>query len=343
MSEWLIYGANGYTGELIAQLAVQRGVSPILAGRNAGAVAALAGRLGLAHRVFGLDNPSGVRDGLAGVDAVVHCAGPFELTSAPMVAACLATGTHYLDITGEIAVLEAVYAQDAQAREAGVVLLPAVGFDVVPTDCLAALLAAALPTATSLELAFVAGGGLSPGTWATSLRGAAAGNRRRVDGALVSIPMGEPKRRVPMPSGEVEVTAIPWGDLASGYRSTGIPSITTYTKVAGSGAGARAASAALKVPGVAAVARAAAPSGPDAARRAASHSEIWGEVRAADGTVRTATMTTPNGYSLTADSALRAVARVLAGDVPAGAHTPSAALGPDFASTLDGVHVSPIT
>jgi short subunit dehydrogenase-like uncharacterized protein len=340
MSEWMIYGANGYTGQLIAELAVQRGVRPILAGRNAVAVGTLAERLGLDTRVFSLDNPERVHNGLAGVDAVVHCAGPFELTSTPMVAACLQTGTHYLDITGEVSVLEAVYALDVRAREAGVVLLPAVGFDVVPTDCLAAMLAAALPTATSLELAFVAGGGLSPGTWATSLRGAAAGNRRRVDGALVSSPMGEPKRRVPLPSGEVEVTAIPWGDLASGYRSTGIPNITTYTKVA---SGAKAASAALKVPGVAAVARAAGPTGPDAAKRAASHSEIWGEVRAADGSVRTATMTTPNGYSLTADSTLRALARVLAGDVAAGAHTPSGALGADFVRTLDGVHVSPVT
>jgi short subunit dehydrogenase-like uncharacterized protein len=341
MTQWLLYGANGYTGQLIAELAVRRGERPVLAGRNAPALAALAGRLGLAHRVFGLDNPEGVRDGLADVAAVLHCAGPFELTSAAMVDACLATGTHYLDITGEINVLEAVYARDLDARTAGVVLLPAVGFDVVPTDCLAALLAAALPGATSLELAFVAGGGLSPGTYATSLRGAAGGNRRRVDGALVTGPMGRPTRRVPLPSGEVEVTAIPWGDLASGYRSTGIPNITTYTKVAG-GSGVRVAAAALKIPGVRGLARAAAPSGPDEQRRAASRSEVWGEVRGPDSASRSATLTAPNGYSLTADASLRALARVLAGDVPAGAHTPSAALGADFVATLDGVSVSPV-
>ena len=343
-TDWLIYGANGYTGRLLAQLAVERGQRPILAGRDEAAVGALAGELGLAHRAFGLKDPAGVRDGLAGCAAVVHCAGPFELTAAPMVAGCLAGGTHYLDITGEIAVLEAVYRQDAQARSAGVVLLPAVGFDVVPTDCLAAMLAAALPTATSLELAFVAGGGLSPGTFATSLRGLAGGNRRRIDGELRTVPMGGPTRTVPLPSGPRTVTAIPWGDLSSAYRSTGIPTITTYTRVAGSGAAARIVAQAVRFgPVRALVGKLSSPPGPDAARRAATRSEIWGEVRDAAGEHRAATLTTPNGYALTADSALRAVAHVLAGSVTPGAHTPSSALGADFLHELDNITLSPIT
>jgi saccharopine dehydrogenase (NAD+, L-lysine-forming) len=340
----MIYGANGYTGRLVARLAVDRGHRPILAGRDRGAVGALAHRLGLAHRHFSLTNPEGVRAGLAGVAAVLHCAGPFEVTSAPMVTGCLATGTHYLDVTGEITVLERAYRLDSDARRAGVVLLPAVGFDVVPTDCLAALLAAALPTAISLELAFVAGGGLSPGTFATSLRGLAAGNLRRVDGQLVGVPMGGPRRTVPLPSGPTQVTAIPWGDLASAWRSTGIPDITTYTRVSGAGAPARLASRAMRIgPVQALVRRLANPRGPDAARRAGSRSEVWGEVRAPDGETRSATLTAPNAYTLTADSALRAVLRVLDGSVPAGAHTPSAALGADFVRSLDGVSVSAVS
>lgn len=342
--DWLLYGANGYTGELIAQLAVERGQRPVLAGRDSAKVGALAARLGLEHRAFPLDNPTGVRDGLAGVAAVLHCAGPFEVTSAPMVAGCLATGVHYLDVTGEIAVLEAVYAQDTAAREAGVVLLPAVGFDVVPTDCLAATLAAALPTATSLELAFVAGGGLSPGTFATSLRGMASGNRRRIGGELRTVPMGGPTKVVPFPSGERRVTAIPWGDLASAWRSTGIPDITTYTKVAASGAPARLAAQAMRLGAVRAlVGKVSSPPGPDAARRARTRSEVWGEVRDPDGNARSATLTGPNGYTLTADSALRALAHVLAGEVTPGAHTPSSALGAAFAAELTDVTLSPTT
>ncbi len=343
-AEWLIYGANGYTGRLLAELAVARGHRPILAGRDSAAIGTMAERLGLAHRVFRLSDPAGVRDGLAGVAAVVHCAGPFEVTSAPMVAGCLATGTHYLDVTGEITVLERAYQRDSDARAAGVVLLPAVGFDVVPTDCLAAMLAAALPTATSLQLAFIAGGGLSPGTFATGLRGMAAGNLHRVDGKLRGIAMGGPVRSVPMPSGPRTVTAIPWGDLASAYRSTGIPNITTYTRIARSGAPARLAAGALRLgPVHALVRKVASPSGPDEARRARTRSEVWGEVRDESGASRSGTLTGPNGYSLTADSALRALAHVLAGEVSPGAHTPATALGADFVRELDGVEVSPIT
>ena len=124
---WMIYGANGYTGELVARLAVARGERPVLAGRNAAAVGAL----------------------LEEVDAVAHCAGPFVWTAKPMVDACLATGTHYVDVTGEPDVFEAVLARDAEAAAAGITLLTGGGFDVVPTDCLAGLLAAELPDATS--------------------------------------------------------------------------------------------------------------------------------------------------------------------------------------------------
>ena len=343
MDDWLLYGANGYTGRLIAQLAVEQGHRPVLAGRDRAAVAALAGRLGLEYRAFDLTDAEMIWAGLSGMAAVLHCAGPFAVTSAPMVAGCLATGTHYLDVTGEIAVLEAVYALDAQAREAGVVLLPAVGFDVVPTDCLAGLLAAALPGATSLELAFVAGGGLSPGTFATSLRGMAAGNQRRVDGELRRIPMGGPRRVAPLPSGPATVTAIPWGDLASAWRSTGIPNITTYTRVTGPAWAAGPAAAAMRSPLLQRlVRRLAAPSGPDESRRAGTRAELWGEVRNPAGDSRTATVTTPNAYALTAHSALAATLQTLTGKIPPGAHTPATALTPAFLATLPDVHVSAV-
>lgn len=149
----LIYGTYGYTGELIARQAVAEGRSPVLSGRNASKVAALAQTLGLDARPFDLD-----ADTLAGqltdIDVVLHCAGPFIDTAPAMVDACIATGTHYLDITGEIEVFEHIFARHATAREAGAVLCPGAGFDVVPTDCLAAALAEELPDATSLALGF---------------------------------------------------------------------------------------------------------------------------------------------------------------------------------------------
>ena len=103
---WLIYGANGYTGELIAREAKKRGLNPILAGRNAAKVAALAQELGLEHRAFDLGSPIEIGSHLGGVALVLHCAGPFSATSAPMIAACIQAKAHYLDITCEISVFE---------------------------------------------------------------------------------------------------------------------------------------------------------------------------------------------------------------------------------------------
>ena len=169
MSGWLLYGAYGYTGARIARLAVERGERPTLAGRDATATAALAEELNLPHCSFDLEDPHRLSQAIKGFRAVLHCAGPFSATSQPMADACLATGAHYLDITGEIGVFEALAARDQEARTAGVCLLPGVGFDVVPTDCLAALLSERLPGASHLELAFRGAGTPSRGTARTML------------------------------------------------------------------------------------------------------------------------------------------------------------------------------
>src|SRR5437763_11984740 len=135
---WLLYGANGYTGELIARRAVAGGGRPVLAARRAAEVGRLAAELGLDHRVFGLEDARAVDRGLDGMAAVLHCAGPFSRTAAPMAEGCLRGRAHYLDITGEIEVFEALAARGEEARRAGVTLLPGVGIDVVPSDGLAA-------------------------------------------------------------------------------------------------------------------------------------------------------------------------------------------------------------
>jgi short subunit dehydrogenase-like uncharacterized protein len=342
---WLIYGANGYTGELVARRALAMGERPVLAGRTGPAVAALAGELGLEHRTLPLADEAGLRAALASVDAVAHCAGPFSATSRPMVDACLATGTHYLDVTGEVEVFEAVYGRHDEAVAAGVVLLPGGGFDVVPTDCLAARLAAALPGASELALAFaLRGGRASRGTLRSALEGMSSGGLRRVDGRLVASPPGRPSRIVDFPTGPVSVGAIRWGDLASAYRSTGIPTITTYARIAPS-ALMRVAGAPLGLLMAFGPVRRAAgalvgrlPAGADAAARARSRCEVWGEVRDGAGGSAVATLSGPDPYDLTADAVVRAITRI--GDVPPGAHTPATAFGAGFVETLDGVTVN---
>jgi short subunit dehydrogenase-like uncharacterized protein len=336
---WLLYGANGYTGTLIARLAVARGERPVLAGRSAQKVAALAGELGLEHRVFGLADPDALRGGLDGVSAVAHCAGPFSATAGPMARACVNAGVHYLDITGEIGVFEELHALNDRAKAAGSVLLPGAGFDVVPTDCAAALLAAALPGASRLDLAFLAGGGPSPGTAKTAVEGMGEGGKARIGGVIQSVPLGWRTVRAEFPSGTRTVTSVPWGDVSTAWYSTGIGDITTYTAVPAVAMRANQAlglhrllrlSPALRL----AQALAGRSSGPDEQRRGRTRAEVWGQA-SADGRTAQVTLVTPNAYDVTADSVVRAITRL--GSVAPGTHTPSTAFGPRYVTELDGV------
>jgi saccharopine dehydrogenase (NAD+, L-lysine-forming) len=341
---WLLYGANGYTGRLVTAVALRMGERPVLAGRSGEAIRPLADAAGLEARVVALGDAAGLRAALADVDAVVHAAGPFSVTSRPMVDACLATRTHYLDITGEIAVFEAVLGRADEARAAGVALLPGVGLDVVPTDCLAARLSAALPGAAELDLALHARGGTSPGTAKTSIEGLATGNRARVEGRIVQIAWGQPVRQVPFADRTRTAVAIPWGDVSSAWHTTGIPTIHTFLAMS-PGAAQRARNLAFLEPlmRLRPVLWAAqrllerTRRGPDEAARQAGRSEFWGEARHEDGRAVQATLSAPNGYALTAESCVRAARRVLDGTVEPGAWTPSRAFGADYVETLEGV------
>lgn len=349
---WMIYGAYGYTGRLVAELAVARGERPVLAGRRADDLAALAGRLGLAHRVVGLDDAGALAAALDGVDVVAHCAGPFSATADPMVAACLRTGAHYVDVTGEIDVFEALLARRDEAAAAAVVVLPGAGFDVVPSDCLAATVAAHVDQPVRLELAFRMSGGVSPGTAATGVEALGEPARCRMGGVIGPVPGDRRRRQVPFADGPSTAVAIPWGDVATAYYSTGAPDITVYMGVPDRAAGVAGAVGAgegpiaglLQRPGVrralaGAVRRL---PGPSERARSRSTAQLWAEATGADGSRATATMTTPNAYSLTADSVVRIVQAIGRGEVAPGAWTPSRALGPGFAATLDGVSVGEV-
>ncbi|MBL8848885.1 MAG: saccharopine dehydrogenase NADP-binding domain-containing protein, partial [Planctomycetaceae bacterium] len=182
----LIYGATGYTGQLIAERAVATGLRPVLAARNRAALLPLAERLGLEARVFDLGRPAAVAEGIRGAAVVLHTAGPFSATSRPMADACLQSGAHYLDITGEVGVFESLAARHAEAQAAGVMLLPGVGFDVVPSDCLAFHVKQRLPGATGLRLSIGGlGGGISRGTAKTMMEAAGFGALVRRGGRIV--------------------------------------------------------------------------------------------------------------------------------------------------------------
>lgn len=344
LSRCLIYGAYGYTGELAARLAAERGWTPILAGRSEAKLAPLAAELGLAHRVAALDDPAALDAALADVDVVVHCAGPFVHTSAPMVDACLRTKTHYTDITGEIVVFEACASRDAEAKAAGILVMPGTGFDVVPSDCLAAHLRRRLPEATHLTLAFAGiGGGVSHGTATTMAENLGAPSAVRRDGRITPVPMGSSVREVDFGRGPTSCLGIPWGDVSTAYHSTGIPNIEVFIKMAPS----TLRFLRLTTPFAWLLRRdlvrtlakrwiGSRPAGPDESTRASAFSVFYGEARAGDRVV-SARQRVPEGYTLTATTALEVARRILGGELGLGFKTPSMALGPDFILDFDGV------
>jgi short subunit dehydrogenase-like uncharacterized protein len=340
----LIYGANGYTGALIARRAAARGTAAVLAGRRAEPVAALAAEVGLPHRVFGLEEARAVGVGLQGITAVLNCAGPFSRTAAPLVGACLGARVHYLDITGEIDVLEACAQRDGEARAAGITVLPGAGFDVVPSDCLAAHVAHRLPSATHLTLAFEAGTRMSRGTALTAIENAHGGGMIRRQGALKRVPSGWRTRRIDFGDGARPAITIPWGDVATAYHTTGIGNVEVYVSAPlAARAGMRLARGLGPVLASGIVKRALAararkgPPGPTAPERARRRSRLWAEARDDEGRAARARLVTPEAYELTSMTALDLAERAARGELPPGFQTPARACGRDYILGFPGV------
>jgi short subunit dehydrogenase-like uncharacterized protein len=338
MADWMIYGANGYSGELIAREAARQGLRPILAGRNAKTVTALAAELNLPYRVFALDALD-----FSGVSLVLNCAGPFSATAKPVMAAALAAHAHYLDITGEIDVFEYAQSLDGEARAANIVLCPGVGFDVIPTDCLALALKQALPDATILNLGFQSHSLKSPGTAKTTVEGMGTGNRIRRGGVLKTEAIGVRTRRIDFGTGTRLAAAFPWGDVSTAYKTTGIPSITVFLAVAPSFRWAMLASNVLgpllRLPAIRKrlMAGASAAVGPDETARQNAPTLLWGEVSNASGVTRTARIQTANGYDVTIHGALAVIRHIMeAKTLEPGFTTPALLCGIGLIEALPG-------
>ena len=345
MRGWLLYGAYGYTGRLIAEEAVKRGLRPVLAGRDRQRTRSLAQSLDLEWTSFGLHDSEELRSAIGDLVLVVNAAGPFSATWGPVLKACLAARRHYLDITGEIDVLESIQALDREAADAGVHVVPAVGFDVVPTDCAAALVAHRLEGATELDLAFHVSGGPSRGTTLTTIERLGRGSAVRRAGRIVPVRLGAIRRRIPFSDGTRPGVAIPWGDVSTAYRSTGIPNVTVYgvlpslLPLAG-----RVTGALLEIPLVRRMAEWGARRwirGPGPDELAHGHSRVRAEARDPSGRSEVVEIVGPSPYAFTAAATVAAVERVLDGlETDPGVHTPSQAFGTDFVLQLPGVGVA---
>lgn len=345
-TNFMIYGAYGYTGELTTRYAVEQGLRPILAGRNKTALEALGQRYDLETRPFALDNPDVLDAALQDINVVIHAAGPFKYTFRQMAQACLRTKTHYLDITGEPTVYQTLHALDALAKEAGIMLLPGIGFDVVPTDCLAAHLKNRLPSATHLTLAFKQFGPaqFSQGTMKTANENMALTDYIRQAGEWVSVPRLSKKRKFDFGRGEIALYRMTWGDSITAYYSTGIPNIENYFGVTTLGMTVMKMSKYLRplmgTPFMKTLFKTMIellPLGSTDEQIEKSKVVVWGEVKDEVGNTAVSRLHTPEAYRLTALTSLLAVNRILAGDAPTGYHTPATAYGPDFVLEAEGV------
>lgn len=343
MNNLLIYGAYGYTGRLIVKECLKKGIKPIIAGRDPEKTAAFANKHELEYDVLDVSDKKALENWLKKGAVVIHCAGPFIHTAKEMVEACLATDTHYLDITGEYQVFDSVKAYDSQAKEKSLMLLPGAGFDVVPSDCLAKHLHNKLPSATSLNLAFVSKGGkLSRGTAKTMIENLGEPQMKRVNGKYEGVPMGKSIREVDYGSFSQISMGISWGDISTAFHSTGIPNIEVF-----SGTDEQQINKVKKTLKLSFMLKSRVvknflmrqmdkkPDGPRAERRESSQMFLWGEVSDGANTVE-ARLQTPNGYTLTALTSVAISQKILAGDFKSGFQTPSTAYGEELISEIEG-------
>jgi short subunit dehydrogenase-like uncharacterized protein len=337
---WMIYGAYGYTGTLIAEEAVRRGHRPILGGRSEPKLRELGTRLGLDWRAFSLDDKAGAHRALMGLELLLNAAGPFGQTCRPMLDACLEIGTSYADIAGELDAFGEMFRRGDEAKRVGIAVVPGVGFDVVPTDSLAVLAARELPGATSLEIAVGTTGGASGGTLRTTVRVAGHGGRARRDGVIIEEPVGTRVLAVQLPEHESGMISAPLSDLTTAFHSTGIRNISTYLMVPASfrnfAAGAARFGGWLAsfgvVRGVAEAIIGRFVDGPDEAARASARTRCWARATRGDETLELM-LDAPSGYAYTQHIAVTAAERLLASR-PTGVLSPAQAFGPEIVHTV---------
>jgi short subunit dehydrogenase-like uncharacterized protein len=340
----IIYGSYGYTGTVIVEECKNRNLDVLLAGRDSDKLKKQSDQIGFPYEAADVKDPSALKILLQKGRLVIHCAGPFQHTAKQMVEACLEAGTHYTDITGEYLVFELLAGYNDKAREKNITIMPGTGFDVVPSDCLALHLKKQLPTATHLQLAFMASkGGVSRGTAKTMVEGLGVGSTIRSGGKLVDIPLGEKVIDVNFGSFQTNALCIPWGDISTAWRSTGIPNIEVYTAVSD------------KTIRYAKLSRwfnwvmrskvvknfltkkiDSRPAGPDEQKRTQGRSYLWGKVWDKEGKTAEARMETLSGYLLTARTAVFIAEKILGQNPKSGYFTPAQYFGSDLILEIEG-------
>lgn len=341
----LIYGAYGFSGAGIAQLASQYGITPVLSGRNEAKLKPLADELGYDYIVLSLENNhANLVAVLEHFEVVLHIAGPYTYTAKPMLDAAVAAGTHYLDLTGENHVIQAALDRDEEFKRANIMVMPAVGYDVVPTDCLNLYVANQIDNPSNLTVILngnyndVEGAGMSRGTAKSGLEIISRPLLMRIDGAM--IPVQAPKVINRSVDGQAQtLIQIPWADMVTSYVTTGVPTIEVFQvqegefpswipRLAQSDFGRRLLAWMIDT---------FFPEGPPASAQQERQTRIEATASNNAGESASAALITPEGYQLTFHSTLLVAKRVIDGYWEPGFQTPARVYGADLVLEVPGV------
>lgn len=340
----MIYGAYGYTGELMVHEAVKQGIKPIIAGRDAEKLKPLAHELNLEYRAFDTQQAG---NHLQDIRVLLNCAGPFSATAESLVKACLQQQVDYLDITGEIEVFRKCYALDEEARKRNVIVMPGVGTDIVPTDCLAAMLKEKLPGAIRLDLAFSFGTNPSIGTVKTWIESFGKGGLIRENSRLKKVPNAFRMRKIPFQNKPQWTVTVPWGDVFTTGVSTGVPNGVVYMAMPKTAIYLVRLSNPVKdllnIPFgqklIKNLANLFIKKGPGEQARETERGQFWGKAQALNGDQVEMTMSTPNVYQLTAIAGIRIAEYCLSAHGKSGYYTPSLLLGSHFITSLPDIDI----
>lgn len=213
----VVYGASGHTGSFVVDELCRRGIVPIAAGRNADRLDTYGyTRRGIAIAEASIDDAASMRRAFTGAAVVVNSAGPFLDTAAAVLEVAIEVGAHYVDITAEQTSVQATFAQfEHAALQAGVTVVPAMGFFGGLADLLATAASEDLPVIDHIDVAVFLD------SWHPTAGTRRTGERNTMprlivtDGRLVPLGYPPPKRQwaFPAPVGDVDVTAVPLSEV----------------------------------------------------------------------------------------------------------------------------------
>ena len=333
---FIIYGANGYTGRLAADQAKSKGLKFEIAGRSKDKIAKLALALDVPYRIFDTtDAESAIDAALADSQVLLNCAGPFARTAKPLMQACIRNHAHYLDVSAELGTYGLAGTLDAEAKEAGIMLLPGCGGSVAVLGCLAGYAASRVAEPVGIDVALHVAGSMSRGSATSAAESVktATGSLQRVDGRLVEVDQGAGGGGGGTSTfdfgdgrGSVDCFAVTLPDLITISKATGVANVRTFVNVSGN---------AFPSGDISSL-----PDGPSVQEREANPYHASVRVTGRDGTVVRAVLHTVNGYTFTPVASVETARRILSGVFQIGFSTPAAVFGNTFIeNAVDGTKI----